>query len=439
MPSIRYLFRLITAFLSRFKALIIIGICLGVVFFFVLNLVIPRFGGWQISRIGLSGRFTVNNLPDSIQEMIGDGLTKLDKNDAVIPNIATSWSTSDNGKTWTFKIKKGLLWQDGRVLVSHDLVYQFSDATVSYPDSQSIVFSLQNVYSAFPSVVSKPVFRSGLLGTGEWKVKSLDLVNDYVDVLTLENNKKQRITYKFYPTEDDAKLGFELGQVDSVIDLIDPSPISTWSHVKTSKATNKDSSVDIFFNINDKAVSDKSVRQILAYAINKDVLGGERAISPISENSWAYNPQVKPYSYDPAKAKTMIAALTADERKLLTITLTTSPLLLPQAELIQKDWQAVGIQTNLQIVSNVPANYQVLLAIFDIPNDPDQYTMWHSTQTQTNITHYSNPRIDQLLENGRTTVNIEDRKQIYLDFQRFLVEDSPAIFLYYPTIYSVER
>ncbi|HKB88651.1 MAG TPA: ABC transporter substrate-binding protein [Patescibacteria group bacterium] len=439
MPSIRYFFRLVGAFFSRFKALIAIGIGLGVIFFFVLNIILPIFGGWQVKRIGISGRYLTSTLPNNILEMVGDGLTKLDQNGQVVPNLAESWNTPDKGKTWIFKLKKGLVWQDGKPLISKNVIYQFSDAEVAYPDNETITFTLQNPYSAFPSVVSRPAFRSGLLGTGQWKVKNLNLVGDYVDQITLENNKKERIIYKFYPTEERVKLAFELGQLDEVLDIIDPKPISDWKNVKVTKDINKNEHVAVFFNMADKYLGDKNLRQALSYATNKNNLGGERAISPISENSWAYNPQVKQYSYDPIKAKSIIQAMSAEAKTNLNIVLTTSPLLLPQAELIQKDWEAVGIKTTLQVASNVPTNFQALLAIFDIPDDPDQYSIWHSTQIQTNITHYSNPRIDKLLEDGRTALNIEDRKQIYLDFQRFLVEDSPAIFLYYPEAFTIDR
>jgi peptide/nickel transport system substrate-binding protein len=112
---------------------------------------------------------------------------------------------------------------------------------------------------------------------------------------------------------------------------------------------------------------------------------------------------------------------------------------LSQAESISKDWTAAGVVVNLQVISNIPTDYQAFLAIYDIPDDPDQYSIWHSTQTSTNITHYQNPRIDKLLEDGRSEINIEDRKKTYFDFQRYLVEDSPAAFLYYPEIYSISR
>jgi peptide/nickel transport system substrate-binding protein len=439
MRNLRYILRLSIAFLSRFKALIAIGIGIGVVIFLILSLLSPIFFGWNIVRIGISGRYNLNSLPNDILYLVGDGLTELDSTGDVKPNLAESWETPDKGKTWIFKIKKGINWHDGKSVTSKSIVYQFSDATVSYPDDSTITFTLQSPYSAFPSVVAKPVFRGGLLGTGTWKVKKLNLVSNFVDQLILENNKKERIIYKFYPTEERLKLAFELGEVDRCVGLLNADPLDKWPKVKIIKNIDKSVFVAMFFNTSDKLLADKSLRQALSYATKKDNLGGERAISPVPSTSWAFNSLVKPYSYDLNKAKSMINSMDPAVKNNLNITITTSPLLLPQAELIEKDWNEIGVKTNVQVMSNVPTNYQAILAIFDAPDDPDQYSVWHSTQTQTNITRYSNPRIDKLLEDGRTIIDIAQRKPIYLDFQRFLVEDSPAIFLYYPTQYTIER
>lgn len=428
------------AFISRFKVLLLLGAVVGVLFFFLLRFITPVIFGTSNARIGISGRFTPTTLPANILQMIGDGLTKLDKDGVVEPDLADSWETTDKGKTWTFHLKKGLSWQDGKPVVSSSINYQFSDVTDSRPDQNTIVFKLQNAYSAFPSVVSRPTFKSGLLGTGQWQVKDLSLAGSYVDQIVLENSKKQKITYKFYPTEDQTKLAFELGQVDSIEDVFDPKPLDSWQHIKVVKQINTKEYVAIFLNMNDSTVGDKSLRQALAYAIDKNKLDGLRAISPISVDSWAFNPQVKPYDYDPEKAKSLIKEYKdASKQESVSITLTTSPILLNQAETIAKDWQDVGIDVNIQAISNIPSDYQGLLAIFQIPDDPDQYSLWHSTQTQTNITHYSNPRIDKLLEDGRTEIDTLLRKQTYFDFQRYLVEDTPAIFLYYPGTYTISR
>jgi len=396
--------------------------------------------GEGIERIGITGRFTTTNLPIAILDMIGDGLTKLDATGNVEPNLAESWETPDNGKTWIFHLRRDVLWQDGTRVVSSGITYQFSDVTIERPDDATIIFKLQTSYSAFPAVLTRPAFRKGLLGTGEWEVKNLSLNISFVDSLTIEKKDSGKIIYKFYPTEEKTKLAFELGQVDEITDIFNPSPLDTWKKANVTTFSNAGEFVAIFFNTQDKILADKSIRQALSYAINKERFGGVRAISPISKESWAYNSQVKPYNYDLQKALETIADYKKSSKTdTLEIGITTSPILLKQAELIVKDWEALGVKVNLQVFSGIPSDYQSLLAIFDTPDDPDQYSIWHSTQTETNITRYQNPRIDKLLEDGRSQINIEDRKKTYLNFQRFLVEDSPAAFLYYPVTYKINR
>ena len=440
MFNLRYIVRLIGAFLGRFKVLIIISVALGIAFFFLLRYILPFMFESKSLRIGMTGRYTLSSLPNPVLGMIGGGLTKLDVNGNVEPDLAASWETPDKGRTWTFTLKDNLFWQDGKKVVSSDILYQFSDVTIERPDSKTITFKLQNPYSAFPSVVSRPTFKSGLLGTGEYRVTDILLNGSVVEQLSMRNKNGGVIVYKFNPTEEKTKLSLELGQVDRILDVLDPSPLDTWGKMKITKKSDTGQYVGVFFNTQDKILSEKNIRQALSYAIDKSFLAGKRAIGPISADSWAFNPQVKPYDYDPVKAKSMIDDYKKSAKlSELSINLSTTPVLLGSAEIIAKDWNAAGINVNLQVISQIPSDYQAFLAIFDIPDDPDQYSMWHSTQTATNITHYQNPRIDKLLEDGRSEINIDARKKIYFDFQRFLVEDSPAAFLYYPTTYTFGR
>jgi len=440
MLNLRYISRLIGAFFRRFKFLIFIGIGVGVIFFFVLVFLVPAFSANETTRIGLTGRYTVANLPVSILNQVSGGLTKLDTDGSVVPNLASSWETTDAGKTWTFNLKDNLYWQDGSKVTSKTVNYQFSDVDIERPDDKTIIFKLQNPYSAFPAVVSKPTFKSGLLGIGEWKVSKISLNGSIVEEISLTSKTEGKIVYKFYPTEDRTKVAFELGQVDKIAELFSLSPFDTWPKVKITSGIDSGEFVAVFFNTQDNILTEKNLRQALSYAIDKDILGGVRTISPIPIDSWAYNPQVKPYDFDATKAKQMVTEYKETNKMTeLTINLSTSPVLLDQAEMIAENWKAVGVNVNVQVVSTVPTDYQAFLAIFDIPDDPDQYSIWHSTQTSSNITRYQNPRNDKLLEDGRSEINLESRRSIYLDFQRFLVEDSPAAFLYYPTTYTVSR
>jgi len=433
---------LIFAFFTRFKAILSIGIIFGILLFFAFKIIIPFLLPPKHLIIGIPGRFTPSTLPSSIGEMVGNGLTKLSPNGNPVPDLALSWETTDKGKTWIFRLDDKKTWQDGKKVTSDSISYEFSDVKIERPDDKTLVFKLQNSYSAFPTVVSRPVFKKGLLGTGKWTVRDLSLAGSYIDKVTLENADKQQIIYKFYPTEERTKVAFELGQVSEIQNIVDPSPLTAWRNIKSEKIIDKGEFVAIFFNNQDKILAEKNIRQALSYAIDKQALSDERTISPISSDSWAYNSQVKPYNYDLVKAKQMVDEY-KKESKLdkISVSLTATSILLPQAELIKKNWQAVGVETEIKVETGIPESYQAFMAILDIPDDPDQYSLWHSTQIEsgTNITKYNDPRIDKLLEGGRSELDQESRRKIYLDFQRYLLEDAPAAFLYYPAFYKVSR
>ncbi len=440
MLNLRYIFRLIGAFVSRFRFLITLGIAFGILIFFLMRYLIPALDFAKTERIGETGRYTITTLPIPILRLIGNGLTKIDVDGSVVPDLASSWETTDKGKTWIFTLKEDVVWQDGEKLISKDINYQFSDVTIERPDGKTIVFKLQNIYSAFPSVVSRPTFKSGLLGTGEWKVNKISLNGSAVEKIDLSSKTGGKISYKFYPTEERTKTAFELGEIDRIDNLFSITPFDTWPKVKITETPSTGEFVAVFLNTQDGMLSEKNLRQALSYAINKERLGGMRAISPISLDSWAYNPQVKTYNYDAKKAKEMVDEYkSSTKQNEITINLSVSPLLLDKAELIADDWRTAGLTVNIQVVSSMPTDFQAFMAILDIPDDPDQYSLWHSTQVSTNITGYQDVRVDKLLEDGRSEIDMESRKKLYLDFQRYLLEDAPAIFLYYPTTYSVSR
>lgn len=432
--SPRYILRLIEAFFKRFRAIIVIGVVVGIFFFLVISYLLPSFNSTH-QRIGIVGRFTPDNMPEEIATKLSNGLTKIDDNGNVSPSLAKSWESPDSGKTWIFTIDENVTWQDGKKVVAKDIDYEFSDATTEIINDSTIKFNLDSQFSAFPVIVAKPLFKKGLLGTGNWKIKNISLSGGYLQKLILANNADDgqtvgKITYKFYPSEERVRLAFKLGEIDVLTKIQDPVPFDSWKIVKIEKETGYSNFVGIFFNTDDEKLSDKTVRQSLAYAIDKTNFEDERAIGPISPNSWAYNPQVKQYVKDTEKT---------EDASQIQIVLSTLPNLLKTAEKIKKDWEEVGVTTDIQVVTGIPENYQAFLATVDIPKDPDQYSLWHSTQTATNISRFKNPRIDKLLEDGRTELDQETRKKIYLDFQRFLVEDVPAVFLYHPTFYTITR
>lgn len=434
----KYYIKLIYAILIRFKGIILISIIFGIISFFLMRFATAYLFKGTNERIGVTGRYHSTELPDFILHLISDGLTDLDSNLLPQPSISSSWETPDKGKTWTFNIKNELFWHDGIPLRSTNINYDFGDVEIETPDDYTISFKLQNPYTPFPAFVSKPIFSKGLVGTGNWTVDKISVAGSFVQKITLVNAQGDKKVYRFFPTTNRTKLSFKLGEVDKVVNLLNPSPFDTWNTTEIEKSTNKNQVVTLFYNTQDKLLSDKSIRQALTYAINKEALGA-RAISPISPSSWAYNPQVKDYSHDLDKAKKTIDELPRELKEALNIHLITSPALLGVAENISNDWQKIGINSQILVSSIIPNDFQTYLTIFDIPVDPDQYSIWHSTQVVNNISKYKNDRIDKLLEDGRSTLEYKERKRIYLDFQRFLLEDLPAAFLYHPDYFTVSR
>ena len=432
------MFRLFLAFILRFRLVILGSLILGVgLFFLFTNIGLPILSRGN-ERIGITGRYRADNLPDFIVNMLSDGLTQIDEWGAVIPALASSWETPDKGRTWSFTLSQKK-WQDGEEISSKDVNYDFSDVSIERPDDKTIVFKLEDPFSPFPSVLARPVFKQGLLGVGGWEVTKVRLSGNYVSLLQIRDSAGNKKIYKFYHTEERAKLAFKLGEVDTLEGLYSVSPFSSWKSVEIAENVDIHKEAVVFLNTSDKLLSEKTLRQALYYAIDKDEFGSPRALSPIAPDSWAYNPQVKPYNYDPERARQLIEDLPEELAENPSIKLVTPPLLLSQAEKIANYWKEIGIKAIVQVSSGIPTEYQALLAIYDIPKDPDQYALWHSTQEGTNISKLKNPRIDTLLESGRSELVLEERKNIYLDFQRFILEEAPAIFLYYPVTYTITR
>lgn len=446
MKNIRFWVRFLATFWKKFKLLLLLGTVIGTFFFLLLPKVKPLLSNFsQGNKIGVVGRYSIEELPFEIQSKISQGLTSVSKSGEIEPGLATSWESQNEGREWIFKIGN-YKWQDGTSVRASDINYKFSDVAVQIVDDKTIKFTLKDSFSPFPSIVGRPIFKRGLLGTSEWKVAKITSISSgrYLESIKLENVKNGIIeSYKFFPNEDAARTAFKLGEIDELQDLSDLKDLKDWKNVKVTSVNREDMYVGLFINNEDPILSDKSLRQALAYAINKSSFVGERAISPISPTSWAFNPQVKPYQFNTARAKELLDTIPKEQKENLLIKLVTTPALLATADKIKADWENIGIKAQIQVSNTPPEDFQTLLAIQPIPPDPDQYSFWHSTQDTTNITRYKNSkesqRIDKLLEDGRRTLDQEERKKIYMDFQRFLVEDSPVIFLYHPITYMISR
>ncbi|KKU01837.1 MAG: Extracellular solute-binding protein family 5 [Candidatus Amesbacteria bacterium GW2011_GWB1_47_26] len=434
--QLRFGLRLLVAYFRKYYLATSLGVVLGAVVLVLsprLLPYLPRYRSTQI--IAIVGRYTPSEIPYSLQQKISLGLTTISPSGQPVAGLATSWKADATGQSYTFTLAEGLRWQNGSAVKSRDINYRFKDTDFVYPSDTQIVVNLKEPYSPLPVVLSRPAFKTGLLGAGSYKVSRLKKTGQTIDSLTLvppdSPSRLPRLRYYFYPSEQQARLAFKLGTVNYLEDIQDPADLAEWPSIRISTTVQKDRYVGIFFNTQQ---FEKSLRQALAYAIDKS-RWSNRAYSPLAPTSWAYNPDVKPYDLDLARAKQLLAKVGKKPDKII---LTTLSVYLPTAEAVRADWQALGVPTEIQVVPELPSDFTALIIGQKIPTDPDQYSLWHSTQ-ETNISRFNHPRADKLLEDGRKTLDPQARKDIYFEFQKFISEELPVIFLYHPTTYFISR
>lgn len=392
-----------------------------------------------VERIGVVGEFTPTTLPLSIQEHISFGLTTLAPDGSPSAGLATSWEATDSGKTYIFHLRDDLTWHNGKKVTARDVNYNIRSVTFEVNDDHTLTTRLDEPYSPFPTLVVKPILGTGLKGFGPYKVVSIKLKGDTIQFLKLVPRLSgERIPakeYRFYRTEALAVLAFKLGDIDTIEEISTAYDLRDWGKTTVMEHIKRDRVVALYFNLKDQLLAEKSLRQALAYAVPK--LEEEPAFSPISNTSWAYSDKIKHYTYNPGQAEKLFKAVKVEEGA--SITITTFSQYVDIAQTIARSWTQLGMNTTVKVENAVNPQYQVLLSAQDIPPDPDQYPFWHSKPTQTNITGYVNLKIDKLLEDGRRETDQNMRLKFYADFQRFLVEDAPAVFLFYPKVYSLHR
>lgn len=439
--KLRFLFLFLTAVIKKQYRMVVLGLALGVAGFFILPKIVILIPLPQREvKVGLVGQYTVNDLPEEVLNDISLGLTTVSTKGEAISALAESWQISEDGKTYTFKLKnEDIFWHDKQKFNPGDVNYNFKDVSFSVNGS-TITFNLKEPYAPFPVILSKPLFRKGLIGLGQYKVKKIDHNGKFVKNILLvpvTDNSLPRKVYRFYTTEKDLKTGFDLGEVNTIANLFDLAGLATGPKVKVAKQVMKNAFLGVFFNTAKTPFSDKAFRQALSYAIPKETDDKKRAIGPINPFSWAYNPDVKPYKLDLANAKKLLES-EKEGLKNLNIKIQTFPQYESTANLVRDSWKELGISSEVQITNYVPEDFDVLVLAREIPQDPDQYYFWHSTQAG-NLANFKSPRIDKLLEDGRKIADKTERENIYFDFQRFLVEDSPIVFLNHPEVYTVTR
>lgn len=444
----RLLFWLIKAYIKKWGKQIILFFFIGLLVFFALlkaiQWMVPKIPIGESETVGIVGSYVLENLPSIVLADLSSGLTKISDSGKVEPAIAKSWEIRDEGKTYIFHLNNNVYYNDQNNVTSDRISYSFQDVVIERPERYTIVFKLKEPYSPFLITASRPIFKKGFIGTGEYKVKDIELNGNFVQSLTLNLAKNQYVIkkYNFYPSIEALKLAYTLGEINYAYGLTSNEfkkyTFEEFPNTTVKKRTDYSQLVTIFFNINDQIVSDKKIRNSLSYALPDSFQYGERAYTFYSPTFWTYT-DLYNKTQNTERAKNLLSETqTATSGAKLVITLKTLPKYQKTAELVKKAWKDVGVETIIKSTESIPTTFQVFLGDFFVPKDPDQYPLWHSNH-ESNITKYRNLRIDKYLEDGRKIVDPNERRDIYLDLQKYLMDDSPAAFLYFPYEYDISR
>ena len=198
--------------------------------------------------------------------------------------------------------------------------------------------------------------------------------------------------------------------------------------------------------------------------IVKDIFNSEGRIADVpSLPGIVVNSDIKKYDYDPEAAAELLekngweltSTTTADgitkqvrQKKnwYLQLKLTTvdQPVNVQTAELIKSSLDQIGFDVQLDIVDKSKIlqdvirnrNYESLLFSENLGTDPDPFPFWHSSQNEypgLNLAIFTNKAVDKLLEDARRINNWDERKDKYLEFQKIIAEELPAVSLFNAT------
>ncbi len=215
------------------------------------------------------------------------------------------------------------------------------------------------------------------------------------------------------------------------------------------------------FNLKRAPFDDIRVRQALAYAIDRQelvegvLLGlGEIIASPYKPGTRWVNESLKPRDFNIEKATQLLAEagwvkdaqtkMVSKHGQPLSFTILTNNGNKKRADtatIIQQRLKQIGIQVNIRLVEWSAfienfinkRDFDAVILGWSLSPDPDQYSIWHSSQTgerQFNFLSYANPKVDEALEQARLTFDLDEQKQWYDIMQQEIYNDVPLVFLY---------
>lgn len=444
----------------------------------------------ESSPSNLDPRIGTDGQSERIDELLFDSLVRKDEHFNIQPWLAERWEIADP-QTYIFHIRHGVVFHDGRPLTAKDVKWTLDsirDGTVTTlksgsfalvknvetPDAYTVVVHLKepdaplmwNLTDGALGIVPYGAgkdFSRNLIGSGPFRFVSFDPDSQ----VTVERNdnywanrpKVERVRFAIVPDATTRALELRKGsaQVSASnsfpLDMVRALRRDHGLEVQQEPGTNL---VYLAFNLRDPILKDVRVRQALAYAIDREPMlhylfadAGRLADSVLPPEQWAYNGNVAHYSYDPEKANALLDAAGYHRgqdgvRFHLTMKTSTDETSRLLAVVMQQQLRKAGIALDIRSFEFTTFYADIVKGSFQLYSlrwlgyaneDPDifEYAFYTASfaPKRANRSYYSNPRVDQLIEEGRRTLDQDKRKQIYAEVQRILADDLPYIDFWY--------
>jgi peptide/nickel transport system substrate-binding protein len=374
---------------------------------------------------------------------------------------------------------------------------------INKPDDKTIQFVLPEPFAPFldyltfgvlpkhllettsPDQLAASPFNLAPVGTGPYRFERLIVENGQVKGVELRAFDKyygkkpyiEQVIFRYYPSSAAGLEAYHQGQVLGISEITPDALPQVLADANMSLYTGRLPELSlVLFNLNNPEVpffQDANLRRALLMALNRQmivskILQGQAILadSPLFPNTWAYYDKIEHVDFLPEDAIALlkdngykIPASGEDVRvnkdgKSLEFTLIhpDDALHTAIAQLIQKNWAAVGVKVTLEALPYdtlfndrlTPRKYQAALVDLNLARspDPDPYPFWHQSEMTggQNYSQWDNRDASEYLEQARINPNITVRTRLYRNFQVIFARELPALPLYFPVYnYGVAR
>ena len=441
----------------------------------------------ESSPTNLDPRVGLDAQSERIDELIFDDLLERDEHLNVKPALAESWEIPDR-TTYVFRLHHGVKFHDGRPLTSRDVkwtfdsllqgkirstkaaAYRFVDR-IEAPDDYTVIFHMKEPFSTLlwnlsDGAIGIVPYGSGdeisrkPMGSGPFRFFSAEQDREVI----LERNEEYwgekarlgRIRFMVVPDTTTRALELRKGSADIVNNALTSDLVLALEREPNLKVLRGPGTVlnYLAFNLRDPVLKDVRVRQAIAYAINRQPMieylwrgFAQPAASVLPAQSWAYNADVPTYEHNAERARQILD--TAGYRPVnhvrfhLVMKTSTEETTRLIAAVLQQQLRDVGVALDIRtfefatFFSDVTSGAYQLYSLRWIGGneDPDIFEYaFHSAKFSphgANRSYYSNPRIDALIDQARSELDQNTRKQLYAEIQQVLAKELPYINLWY--------